>query len=248
MDKKLIRDASKFGIALLCDFKDRIMAYLGAEESCLYNVHWVNNQDESLVNVSDILYIVVDCRNPENVINLKKLVELANANDLFTFIIAKGLNNIDVDVDGMLLVADDILKHYNGIEYLVYNVVKSINDLVLDHNGLVDIPANEARMFFNQSKQLIFASAESRKEDVSRNLIKDLLTKMNTWKVDLERGKSALIDITGNENDISMFEIMGICESIFDELSQDAFVVWGATVDNNLHDVIRVSMWINTND
>lgn len=250
MNNNMICNKSKIGVYLSCDHKNEIVKYLFKKEGLSNDLYWVNDSNESLENVSNILYIVVDDSSSDNINNLKKMVNLATKNGLFVFLIVKEVYDIDdvVNVDGVLVVTDDLLKQYDGIECLVYSVIKSVNNFVLESDGLVNIPSEDAKLFFNQSKKLIFANVVLRKEVILNNIIRELLAKIECWKVDLKHGMSALIDITGNENDISMFEVMRICESISSELSHNAFIIWGATTDNNLHNDLQVSMWINISE
>ena len=58
-------------------------------------------------------------------------------------------------------------------------------------------------------------------------------------------GTSVLMNVTGSEANLSMYEIQEASETIYDWIeNKQATIIWGASIDESLDDVIRVSVLI----
>ena len=57
--------------------------------------------------------------------------------------------------------------------------------------------------------------------------------------------KFILLNVTGSEDNLSMYEITEVSEMVSSALGdENSNLIWGADIDNTLKDVIRLSIWI----
>jgi cell division protein FtsZ len=80
------------------------------------------------------------------------------------------------------------------------------------------------------------SDAPDRAEEASRNALNHLLL-----DVEYEGADGALIHISGG-SDMSLGEAVRAAESVTEIMDEKAMVIWGARVDSNLNNLLRVTL------
>ena len=133
----------------------------------------------------------------------------------------------DVSVPTAFRIADEILV----------NSVKGITELITKP-GLINLDFADVRSVMTNGGLAMIGMGESDSEDRAREVVERALNNP-LLDVDIDEGKAALINIAGGP-DITIKECQEIVQAISPRLSSTAKVIWGAQVEKELGDTIRL--------
>lgn len=207
-----------------------------------------NPLEPSVWRKVDIGFLIADAEKEEDLKNIHKAVEAAEETCiplLIPIVIsAKSIEALET-LEPFLIINP---KNYTGEFELytnIYYAIKSINDLVAVP-GLVNLDIADVISIWQNKINFIFAMGEAKGENASMAAAKDAINKVAVLKGNgNSKGGDVLLNITGSEDNLSMYEIQEAAEFIHDWLDDEqSTIIWGAAIDNSLEDTIRVYILI----
>ncbi len=163
----------------------------------------------------------------------------------------QGLENLENVVDTLIVIPNDrllevvpdvsLLTAFKICDEILVNAVKGITELVTKP-GLVNLDFADVKAIMSQGGLAMIGVGESDSENraieaVERALNNPLIS------VDIEGANGALINVTGGP-EITIKEAQKIVENVANKLSNDAKIIWGASIDKSLGDSIRTLLVI----
>ncbi|WP_026759957.1 hypothetical protein [Selenomonas ruminantium] len=193
----------------------------------------------------DIGFLIADAREKEDVDYLKKAAAAAN-NTCISLLIPILISAEQIDVPASLMTINP--KKYAGESELyktIYDAIKSIYDVVCIP-GLVNLDLCDVQAVCKDKKKLLLATGEAEGERASIIAAMEAINKLTKQNEKAQSvGTSVLLNVTGSEANLSMYEIQEASETIHDWMeNKQAAIIWGASIDESLDDVIRVSILI----
>ena len=193
----------------------------------------------------DIGFLIADAREKEDVDYLKKAV--AAAKDTCISVLIPILISVEqIEVPAPLLTINP--EKYAGesdIYKNIYQAVKSIYDVACIP-GLVNLDLCDVQAVCNDKKKLLLATGEAEGEKACKIAAMEAINKLTKQNGKAQSvGTTVLLNVTGSEANLSMYEIQDVSETIYDWLDdKQTAIIWGASIDESLDDVIRVSILI----
>ena len=193
----------------------------------------------------DIGFLIADAREKEDVNYLKKAV--ATAKDTCISVLIPILISVEqIEVPASLLTINP--ENYAGesdIYKNIYQAVKSIYDVACIP-GLVNLDLCDVQAVCKDKKKLLLATGEAEGEKACKIAAMEAINKLTKQNGKAQSvGTTVLLNVTGSEANLSMYEIQEVSETIYDWLDdKQTAIIWGASIDESLDDVIRVSILI----
>jgi cell division protein FtsZ len=142
----------------------------------------------------------------------------------------RGLASKSAKMIEMFKKADEILLHS----------VKGITDLIM-MPGLVNLDFADVKTTMAKAGMAIMgigiSSGENRAVEAAERAISHPLLE----DVNVKGAKGVLMNITSN-SDLTMDEMTEASERIYNEVGEDAEIIWGAVIDDNVGDEMRVTV------
>ena len=142
----------------------------------------------------------------------------------------RGLASKNAKMVDMFKKADEILLHS----------VKGITDLIM-RPGLVNLDFADVKTTMSKAGMAIMgigiASGENRAVDAAERAISHPLLE----DINISGAKGVLMNITSN-SEITMEEMTEASERIYNEVGEDADIIWGAVIDDEVGDEMRVTV------
>ncbi len=146
-------------------------------------------------------------------------------NDRLRGIAAKGARMVD-----MFIKADEILHHS----------VKGITDLIM-MPGHVNLDFADVKTTMQKAGKALMgigiASGENRATEAAERAISHPLLE----DISISGAKGVLMNITSS-SDLTLDEMTEACDRIYQEVGDDAEIIWGQTFDEELGDEIRITV------
>ena len=163
----------------------------------------------------------------EGIADLKKLADtvIIIPNDRLRGLASKNARMVD-----MFRKADEILLHS----------VKGITDLIM-RPGLVNLDFADVKTTMSKAGMAIMgigvASGENRAVDAAERAISHPLLE----DINIRGARGVLMNITSN-SEITMEEMTEASERIYNEVGDEADIIWGAVIDDEIGDEMRVTV------
>ena len=191
----------------------------------------------------DIGFLLVDGRAMEDVNHLKKAVEVA-ADTCVSVFIPILISEEKIEVPAPLLTMNP--EKYEGESEIyknIYYAIKAIYDVACIP-GLINLDLCDIKTVCKDKKTLLLATGEAKGEGASMSAVMEAINKLTKQHEKAQSvGKDVLLNVTGSEANISMYEIQEASEAIYDWMeNKQATIIWGASIDDSLEDMIRVSV------
>ncbi len=142
----------------------------------------------------------------------------------------RGLSSKNAKMTDMFKRADEILLHS----------VKGITDLIMIP-GLINLDFADVKTIMSKAGMAIMgigiASGENRATEAAERAISHPLLE----DVSISGAKGVLINITST-SDLTMDEMTEASERIYNEVGEEAEIIWGTAIDETLGDEIRVTV------
>ncbi|MFW6024783.1 MAG: cell division protein FtsZ [Candidatus Woesearchaeota archaeon] len=158
-----------------------------------------------------------------------------------------GLKNLEKKVDSLILIPNDKLleiapdiplsQAFKLADEIIANALKGTIELILKP-GLVNLDFADMKTVMKNSGLAMIGVGESDSNDRSNEAVDEAINNP-LLDIDINGGKGALINITGDDN-LNLDEATNIVKKVSNRLSEDANVIWGAQVDSNLKNKINV--------
>ena len=146
-------------------------------------------------------------------------------NDRLRGIAPKGAKMLD-----MFIKADEILHHS----------VKGISDLIMVP-GLVNLDFADVKTIMSKAGNALmgigFANGENRAIEAAEKAISHPLLE----DISISGAKGVLLNITSS-SDLTLDEMTEACDRIYEEVGDDAEIIWGQTIDDTLGDEMRITV------
>lgn len=162
-----------------------------------------------------------------------------------------GIENLSQHVDTLLTIPNQrllqiatpnlsMIDAFKMADDVLVNAVKGISDII-NIPGTINVDFSDVRTIMSSMGQALMgigcASGESRAIEAAKQAISSPLLE----DVDIEGATGILINITAGKN-ISLLEINESCMVIQEAAHEDANIIFGAVVDENASDEIRVTV------
>ncbi len=142
----------------------------------------------------------------------------------------RGLASKDAKMIDMFIKADEVLLHS----------VKGITDLIT-MPGLVNLDFADVKTTMSKSGMAIMgigiASGENRSVEAAERAISHPLLE----DISISGAQGVLMNITSN-SDLTMEEMTEASERIYSEVGEDADIIWGTVIDDNIGDEMSVTV------
>jgi len=133
-----------------------------------------------------------------------------------------------------------MLEAFKMADDILINAVKGISDLI-NNTGLVNVDFNDVRaVMIEKGKALMgigSGSGETRSQEAAQAAISSPLLE----DMDIHGAKGLLINITSGVN-ITMDEIHEASTLIQSAAHEEANIIWGVVIDENMHDEIAITV------
>ncbi len=143
--------------------------------------------------------------------------------------------------DKLLEIANDLPLHtaFKVADEILTNAVKGIAELVTK-TGLINLDFADIRAVMRQGGVAMIGVGESDTENRAVEAVEKAVTNP-LLDVDISGAKGALINVVGGPS-MSLDEAKQVVETISEKLDEDANVIWGAQISNDMKDSIRVML------
>ena len=161
-----------------------------------------------------------------------------------------GIQNLRENVDDLIVILNDNLLKITD-DKVTLNTAFSLADKVLEQGitGVTDLltSVGEVNIDFADIKTTMKyngkaymgigrASGERKVEDAVKQAIDNPLTESK-----IDGAKGVIFNVKGNK-DLSLMEINSAIGIINDRINEDANVIFGTVIDNNMHDEVEVTV------
>ncbi|KMW58416.1 Cell division protein FtsZ [Candidatus Rhodobacter oscarellae] len=126
--------------------------------------------------------------------------------------------------------ADDVL----------YQGVKGVTDLMV-RPGLINLDFADVRAVMDEMGKAMMGTGEASGEDRATQAAEKAIANPLLDEISLRGAKGVLINITG-AHDLTLFELDEAANRIREEVDQDANIIVGSTLDENMEGAMRVSV------
>lgn len=162
-----------------------------------------------------------------------------------------GISELRKIVDTLIVVPNQRLLSLGGrglcipdafkkADEILYNAVKGISDLITVP-GLINLDFADVKNIMSGMGMALMgtgtASGESRAVEAAQKAISSPLLEDNT----IQGAQGVLLNITGSP-DITLFEVNEASTLIQSEAHEDANIIFGIVIDENLRDEIRITL------
>ena len=133
-----------------------------------------------------------------------------------------------------------LLEAFKKADDILYQAVKGISDLILVP-GLINLDFADVRSVMSNMGMAIMgtgiASGENRAVEAAQRAISSPLLEDNT----IQGAHGILLNITGG-SDMSLYEVNEASSLIQEEADEDANIIFGTVIDQNMEDEIRITV------
>lgn len=150
---------------------------------------------------------------------------------------------ITIPNDRLLAISDKetpLMEAFRRADEVLYQAAKGISDLIVVP-GLINLDFNDVRAVMSEMGMAIMgmgsASGEGRATEAAQKAISSPLLE----DISIHGARGVLINITGGR-DLTLHEVSEASELIQQEAHEEANIIFGAVVDEELQDEIRVTV------
>jgi len=133
-----------------------------------------------------------------------------------------------------------MLQAFRMADEILTNAVRGISDLI-NNTGLVNVDFNDVRaVMVEKGKALMgigYGSGENRAQESAQAAISSPLLE----DMDIQGAKGLLINITSGQ-DVTMDEIHEASTLIQSAAHEDANIIWGVVIDENMHEQMAITV------
>lgn len=163
----------------------------------------------------------------------------------------QGLANLREHTDTVIVIPNDKLLEivpelplnaaFKVADEILVNAVKGITELVT-REGLVNLDFADIRTIMRDGGTAMIGLGESDSEEKARDSVEKALTNP-LLDVDITGAKGALINVVGGP-DMTLQDARTVMEAVADKLDTHARLIWGARIDPEMENLMRVMLVI----
>ncbi len=164
----------------------------------------------------------------------------------------KGLERLQQTADTCIVIPNDRLLEvvpdlpltaaFKVADEVLINAVKGITEMITKP-GLMNLDFADVRAVMEGGGYALIGIGEAENADGGNRAVKAVENALNNplIDVDISGAKGALVHVKGGK-DLTLKEAEEVVELVASELADDATVIWGAQVEEDMNDVLRVTV------
>src|SRR5271157_938204 len=163
----------------------------------------------------------------------------------------KGLEKLRHAADTVIVVPNDKLLEvvpnlplqaaFKVADAVLTHAVKGITELVTK-SGLVNLDFADVKTVMSNGGVAMIGLGEGKGDDAALKSVRDAL-ESPLLDVDISGARAAIVNVVGGPN-MSISEAENVVEEVYNAIDPEARLIWGASVDPDLGDVIRTMVII----
>ena len=159
----------------------------------------------------------------------------------------QGLDNLKTEADSIIVLDNNRLldyvpnlpvgKAFSVMDQIIAETVKGISETITQPS-LINLDYADMKTIMREGGVAVMLVGETKEENKQRSVVDDALNHP-LLDVDYRGATGGLVHITGGPN-MSLKEAEGIASNITERLQSDSNVIWGARVDEEYQNEVRV--------
>ena len=162
-----------------------------------------------------------------------------------------GIENLKQHVDTIITIPNDrlmqvvdkktpITQAFQIADDVLRQGVKGISDLIA-MPGLVNLDFADVQSVMSNAGSALMGIGEASGENAAVEAAKAAIASP-LLETSIDGARGILLNVTGAEESLSMYEIQEASEAIHDAADSQANIIWGASIDNTMGDTVRVTV------
>lgn len=162
----------------------------------------------------------------------------------------EGINQLKPNVDTLIVIPNQkvmeivndkatIIEAFKIADSVLTKGVKAIAELITN-TGLINLDFADVKSVMSNAGSALMGVGEADGDNRAQKAI-SLATESPLLEVQIDGARGILINITGGQ-DLTMAEIEQIAQSITNKAAPDANIIFGAGIDKNLKDKVKVTV------
>jgi len=164
----------------------------------------------------------------------------------------EGLDKLKQVVDTCIVIPNDrlleivpdlpITAAFKVADEVLINAVKGITEMITKP-GLMNLDFADVKAVMEDGGLALIGIGEAENDSESNRSVKAVESALNNplVEVDVSGATGALVNIVGGK-DLTLKEAEEVVELVASELAEDATIIWGAQIDEDLNDILRVTV------
>jgi len=139
-------------------------------------------------------------------------------------------------------VSDDVtvVDAFKRADQVLYQAVKGISDLIVVH-GLINLDFADVRTIMNEMGMALMGTGTSAGEGRALDAATKAISSPLLEDTSIKGATGILINVTGGPN-MTLYEISEASKIVQEEAHEDANILFGAVIDENMKDEVRVTV------
>ncbi len=133
-----------------------------------------------------------------------------------------------------------LLDTFRKADDVLYQAVKGISDLIL-FEGLVNVDFADVRAVMSEMGMAMMGSGEGKGENRALEAAEKAVSSPLLEDISINGARGILINVTAGM-DVTLQEINEAAELIHAEAHEDANIIWGMVIDEEMSDAVRVTV------
>jgi cell division protein FtsZ len=162
-----------------------------------------------------------------------------------------GLAELKENVDALVVIPNQkllaiatektpLLETFKKADEVLHQAVKGISDLI-NIRGLINLDFADIRTVMQNKGLALMGTGSAKGENRAVEAATQAISSPLLENVKINGATGIIINVTGGA-DLSLYEVNEAAQLIIDSASEDAEVIFGAVIDNNLTEEIRVTV------
>jgi len=162
-----------------------------------------------------------------------------------------GMRELKANVDTLIAIPNQrllavagrnmsILETFKKADDVLLQAVRGISDLITVH-GLINLDFNDVRTIMSEMGMALMGAATASGEDRAVEAAQKAISSPLLEDVSIQGARGVLINITGGP-DLTIHEVNEAATLIQEEADDEANIIFGAVIDESLHDQIRITV------
>jgi cell division protein FtsZ len=162
-----------------------------------------------------------------------------------------GMRELKANVDTLIAIPNQrllavagrnmsILETFKKADDVLLQAVRGISDLITVH-GLINLDFNDVRTIMSEMGMALMGTAVASGEDRAVEAAQKAISSPLLEDVSIQGARGVLINITGGP-DLTIHEVNEAATLIQEEADDEANIIFGAVIDESLHDQIRITV------
>ena len=163
----------------------------------------------------------------------------------------EGLANLKMTADALITIPNQrllsisgksmtLLEAFKKADEILYHASKGISDIIVGH-GYINLDFADVRTIMTETGMALMGTGISSGENRSVEAAQKAISSPLLEDISIEGARGLLINITGGEN-MTLNEISEATTLIHKEAHEDANILWGMIIDQEMKEEVRVTV------